>query len=194
LDGAFNFAVFDESSRELQTLRRTEACVRIVAALICRGLASFFLRRFVERFEKLFAEFTVALGDQTKYFTAQVRTAANHDWSAFGFHSLHVFSAFLCGFGVDSLSRFPGTAEKFASAFGIGVPQNVGGSRLHARASRLVFKGAGLVREARHEGNRDGWLLCGFDVSLFGCGLSFFGLCDSVLSEESKAETRDCEG
>src|SRR6185369_16805611 len=94
---------------QLQSLRRTESRARICAALISGNVVPFFLGRFVECFEKLLTELAVALSDESEDFAAQVRTAANHDRPAFGLHSLHFFGALLCGFGVDSLSRFPST-------------------------------------------------------------------------------------
>src|SRR6185369_15590427 len=105
-DSAFDFTVFDEPSCELQTLRYAELRAGIVATLICGSFVALFLVCFVQDFEKLFAEFAIALGDESQDFTANIRTAANNDWLARSFQPLHFFGAFLCGFGVDDFRRF----------------------------------------------------------------------------------------
>jgi hypothetical protein len=177
---AFNFAVFDEPSRELQTLRGAESSAWIFQALLGCCFASFFLGRVVERFEKLLAEFAIAFGDESQDFAAQIWTAAEYGRPAFGFQSLHLLGAFLCGVSVNGLGGFPGAAEELSGAFGVGVPEYVSGSRLHACATCLVLEAAGLVRETADEGNRDCSLLRGLGVSFFGCdGLGFLGLGES---------------
>ena len=88
-----------------------------IATLIGRCFGACLFRRFVERFEKLFAEFSIAFCNQTQDFAAQVGPAADYDWTAFALESLHLLGAFLCGLGVDDLSGFPGAPEELASTF-----------------------------------------------------------------------------
>jgi hypothetical protein len=184
--------ILDKSSRKLQTLRGAESTARLVATLICGGFTALFLGRFFQCFEKLLTEFAVALSYETQDFTAQVWAASEYDWRTFGFHSLHLFGLFLCSFSVHCLCRFPGATKKLSGPFRISVPQHVPGSCLHARAPRLIFKAAGLVREATDEGNGDSPLLRGFGVRFFGCGLRFFRLRKGDRGAQSKAETRNC--
>ena len=73
---------------------------------------------------------------------------------------------------IDNLSRFPSAPKEFASAFGIAVPEDIGGSCLHARAPRLIFETARLIGESGDERDRDSALLRGVRV-FFGVRFGF---------------------
>jgi hypothetical protein len=161
-----NFAVFDESSCELQTLRTSETTGQIVS-LRSRGLTSFLFGCLVESFEKLLAELTISLGDQAQDFAADVWSAPHDNRPALGFHPLHVFRAFLRSFCIDNLCRFPGTPEHLSRPLRIRIPEHIRGPRLHPGSSRLILKTARLIRETGNERNRNGPLLRCLGVRFF---------------------------
>ena len=92
---------------------------------------------------------------------------------------------------VDDLGRFPRAPEEFSRTLGIGIPKNVCGPRLDARASRLIFEAFGLVSESADERNRDCALLRGLDVGVFGAagvvvGLAFLGWAKAVGTNRAR--------
>src|SRR5688572_1648082 len=93
LHRAFDLAVLEQTTGQLESLRRSDGLKTAVPACWCGRFFIGLRVALVEGFQKFLAEFAIAFRHQPQHFAAEIRSAANNPRFTPSLESLDLFGA-----------------------------------------------------------------------------------------------------